>query len=1076
MHWFIGTLLLMTATYLEAAAPIQLRCEYLESPQGISETVPRLSWQLPSGERGQRQTAYQVLVAGTEALLKKEQGNIWDSGKVPGDQSIHVRYAGAALKAGQACYWKVRVWDKDGKPSNWSATAQWNIGPLQLSDWHAQWIGLDEVVRKEIITDTQWIWYPERPEPPGTRYFRRTLMLPSDRTIKSARILVAADNLSVIYCNGEQIGRANHFNTAAEFNLAGRLKPGKNVLAASVQNLGDAPNPAGLLVLLKIEFAQGEPMVVTTDAAWKSANTEISGWEQTAFDDNQWVLARIVGPVGMKPWGETSAPEDRRLPARWLRKRFELDRKVQRATVHLSGLGLSELYLNGRKVGTDVLSPGLTEYPKRVLYVTHDVTDMVQRGDNAIGVVLGNGRFFAPRSRSPMTTAVYGYPKLLLQMRVEFTDGTATEIVSDGSWKLTTEGPIRANNEYDGEEYDARMELGDWSNPDYSDATWQRVWPVAAPEGKLVAQMIPPIRVTGGIKPMSVKSPQPGMYVFDMGQNMVGWCRLKVKGPAGTAISLRHAEVLKPDGTLYLDNIRDAKVTDRYTLKGEGTELWEPCFTYHGFRYVEVRGWPGMPTLDSLEGRVVNDDLATAGEWSCSNPLLNRIYTNIVWGVRGNYRSIPTDCPQRDERQGWLGDRSAECKGEAFLFHNAALYAKWAQDIVDAQKETGSVPDVAPPYWPIYSDNVTWPSSLILVPGALYEQFGDLKAIESAYPAMVKWMTYMSGFITNNLMPKDRYGDWCVPPENPKLIHSTDPARKTAPTVIGTTYFHLCSRLMQRYATLLGKTEEAQRYGELAERLKTAFNKEFYRADSGCYDNGSQTACVLPLMFEMVPAEQRARVFGRLVDKISRESNDHVGTGLIGGQWLMRTLSDNGRPDLAYTLASQKTYPSWGYMVEKDASTIWELWNGDTADPAMNSGNHVMLVGDMVIWYYEYLAGIQSDPVRPGFKHILMRPHLVGDLTWVKATHRSPYGLVASHWQKQNINFEWAITVPPNTTATIFVPVRADTAAMENGKPADRNPGMKFLRMESGVAVYDVQPGSYAIRSVLPTSSRPQGK
>jgi alpha-L-rhamnosidase len=465
---------------------------------------------------------------------------------------------------------------------------------------------------------------------------------------------------------------------------------------------------------------------------------------------------------------------------------------------------------------------------------------------------------------------------------------------------------------------------------------------------------------------------------------------------------------------------------------------------------------------------VVNDDLASAGEWSCSNPLLNRIYTNIHWGVRGNYRSMPTDCPQRDERQGWLGDRSGEAKGETFLFQNAALYAKWIQDIADSQKETGSVPDVAPAYWPIYSDNVTWPSSLILVPGALYDQFGDTSAIELAYPAMVKWMTYMSGFITNNIMSKDRYGDWCVPPEDPKLIHSADPARKTAPAVLGTTYFYYCSRLMERYATLLGKPDDVRRFNELAERLKTAFNRELFKADVGYYDNGSQTAYVLPLIFGMVPAEQRARVFQRLTDKISRESNNHIGTGLIGGQWLMRTLSDNGRPDLAYTVASQKDYPSWGYMVEKGATTVWELWNGDTADPAMNSGNHVMLVGDLVIWFYEYLAGIKSDPAQPGFKHILMRPQPLGDLQWVKATHHSPYGRIASAWRLEQGRFLWEITIPPNSTATVFVPGQTVATVLVNGKPAERSNAVKFLGMEQGSAKFEVESGTYKFEAKQP--------
>lgn len=1042
-----------------ALRPTDLRCESRRDPVGIDAPQPRLSWVLEatsSRARGLSQTAYQVLVASDVRWLEPGKADVWDSGKMASDQSIHVGYGGPALGSHRACYWKVRVWDQDGRPSGWSETATWSMGLLNPSDWQAKWIGRDEAEAPKRLTGAEWIWFPEgQPEknaPLATRFFRRAVTLPAGRVVKQAQFLLAADNEGTLFVNGQNIGVSRNFRAVSAFDVTRSLKAGENWLTITAKNIGDGPNPAGLTGRMQVDFAEGEPLVWAVDSQWTCSEKESGA---------SWQPVKVLGAVGMGPWGEVSLPEDRRLPARWLRKEFTLEKPVRRAVASLSGLGLSELYLNGQKAGNAVLSPGLTEYPKRVFYVTHDVTGLLKRGANAMGVVLGNGRYYAPRRDSPTFTRTYGFPKLLLQLRVEFADGTFTNLVSDETWKLTTDGPIRANNEYDGEEHDARMELDGWAKAGFNDAEWQAPQIVGAPGGQIVAEMIDPIRVTETLKPVAMKEVRPGVFIYDLGQNMVGWCRLRVRGPRGAQVAMRFAETLKPDGTLYMDNIRAAKVTDVYTCKGQGTEVWEPRFTYHGFRYVELTGFPGRPALSTLEGRVVNDDLESAGEFTCSQPTINQFYRCVHWGVRGNYRSIPTDCPQRDERQGWLGDRSAESKGEAYLFRNGLLYSKWVQDMADAQKENGSVPDVCPSYWPFYNDNVTWPSSIVIIPGALLEQFGDTTTIARAYPAMVKWVDYMSGFITNGIMPRDTYGDWCVPPEDPKLIHSKDPARKTAGPLLGTTYFHHCLKLMARYAVLLGKADDAARFSTLAGKLKEGLNAKYLNRELGQYDNGAQTASVLPLAFDMVPAEQRSRVFGRLVDKITHETRGHIGTGLVGGQWLNRVLTDHGRPDLSYCFATNRTYPSWGYMMEKGATTVWELWNGDTADPAMNSGNHVMLVGDLIIWLNECVAGIRPDPEKPGFKHVLMRPTPVGDLRFAKATHRSPYGLLASEWRRDGAKFSWNVTVPPNTSATLAIPASTVESITEGGQPLSLKRGVKTLGMEGDRAVLRVLSGSY---------------
>jgi len=1055
-----------------------LRCEYLTDPLGIDATQPRLSWVIESDRRGERQTAYQILVASSDELLKNDMGDLWDSGKVASDQSIHMEYVGKPLESRMVCHWKVCVWDKDGKSSAWSQPALWTMGLLKPDDWQAKWIGLDQAQgsMSTQLGAAQWIWFPEgQPAagaPVGIRYFRRTVSLPTGRKIVKASAAMTADNAFELYVNGRKADRGDDFHVPVTMDLTALLRAGANTLAVAATNVGDA-NPAGLIAVLTVEFAEGSPLVVSTDAQWKSNQAKEAGWERAGFDDARWPAAKALGAFGMGPWGllNQAGDESRRLPARYLRREFQVDKKVARATAYVCGLGLFELRLNGAKVGDHVLEPGLTDYDKRCYYVTFDVTDRLSSGGNALGVVLGNGRFWAMRQNVPTRTRSFGTPRLLLQLAIDYTDGSRSWVCSDESWRLTDQGPIQANNEYDGEDYDARLEFAGWDKPGFHDASWSQARILDAPAGVLAAQMAEPIRVTEILKPRAVNSPKPGVYVYDMGQNMVGWCRLKEQGAAGATVQLRHAETLKPDGTLYTANLRSAKATDHYTLRGTGTELYEPRFTYHGFRYVEITGYPGTPDLEAIEGHVVHDDLPRAGEFACSNELLNQIARNVFWGTRGNYRSIITDCPQRDERQAWLGDRAAECIGETSLFNIAPIYAKWLADLADGQCPDGRLSDVTPAYWPFYNNNVTWPSLAVIVPGVLYDEYGDLRALQQNYPVMKKWMGLMGGTVKDGITSADNYGDWCAPPETQQLIHTQDPARKTDGSLLATSYYFHDLRLMERYATILGKTEDARGFAREADSIQAAFNRRFYKSAQAQYDNGSQTSSILPLVFDIVPADQRARVFDQLVDKITNKTPGVIGTGLIGGQWLMRTLCDNGRPELAYTIATRTEYPSWGYMVKQGATTIWELWNGNTADPGMNSGNHVMLVGDLYIWMNRYLAGIRSDSERPGYKHIVIRLVIPGDLKVVRAWRHSPYGRIVSNWQRDGGKLTMEVTIPANTTATVFVPAKDAVGVTESGKYAEKAEGVKFLRMEASAAVYEVGSGTYRFQSTLPETN-----
>jgi len=785
-------------------------------------------------------------------------------------------------------------------------------------------------------------------------------------------------------------------------------------------------------------------------------------WTTGLFKESDW-KAKWIG-LDEAIGDDDPNTSHRRLSSRMLRQEFDIEKKIKSATAFVSGLGLFEVYINGEKIGDQVLAPGLTEYDKRTFYMTFDLTKDLQFNKNAIGIILGNGRYFAPRNNEPTETKTYGYPKAICQINILFEDGSTKIIKTDENWRLTTNGPTRKNNEFDGEFYDARMELDGWNKAGYDASDWISAKIVDKPGEKLVGQPSEPIKIIEELDPIEVNEVKPGVFIFDMGQNMVGWTQLFVNGKSGDKVTLRFAETVNDDGTLFLDNIRGAEVTDTYILNGDGEESWEPKFTYHGFRFVEMTGFPGKPKLNSIKGKVIHDALEVTGSFKSSNALINNIYKNAYWGIRGNYRSMPTDCPQRDERQGWLGDRSTECTGESYIFDISKLYNKWVTDMNDGQLESGSISDVAPSYWPLYTDNTTWPGTFLFASDMLYTQYGDLKTIETNYPAMKKWIEHMSQFLNNGIMSKDTYGDWCVPPEDVKLIHTGDPLRITSSEYIGTAYFYYELKLMAKFATLLGE-EGAEQYAETAEIMKSAFNDKFLDKLDVKYSNNTHTANILALAFDLVPNEYRKRILDNLLQKILAESDGHVGSGIIGGQWLMRTLTDNGHEDVAYTLATQNTYPSWGYMVEKGATTIWELWNGDEGDPGMNSGNHVMLLGDLIIWFYENLAGIKADPEIPAFKHIIMKPNVLGDLSYVDASYKSSYGIIKSRWELEKDKFKWDIIIPANTTATIYIPTVDKEEVMEGNKLASKSDGINFIGWEGKRAIFKVESGQYSFIS-----------
>ncbi|WP_114748133.1 alpha-L-rhamnosidase [Pleomorphovibrio marinus] len=764
--------------------------------------------------------------------------------------------------------------------------------------------------------------------------------------------------------------------------------------------------------------------------------SEPAFWSMGILNYAEWKSTRWIGKDQSFDWEEEG--QFSRLAARYLRTEFELDQPIKKAKVHIIGLGLYELFFNGERVGDHVLAPLPTDYHQGVKINVFDVTDRIKEGVNAIGTILGNGRYYTMRQDyKPYKIKTFGYPKMAMQLHIELEDGTKEVIRTDESWKLTAEGPILTNNEYDGEEYDARKEMPGWNDVGFEDSDWLQASYVQEPEGFFEAQMTPPMRVVEELDPVGISLLESGKYVLDMGQNMVGWVQIRVKGNAGDTVQLRFAESLNEDGSIFTENLRDAQVTDKYILKGDELETWEPRFVYHGFRYVEITGYPHEPILTDFKGKVVNDDLPTVGTFESSDTTLNRIFENAFWGIRGNYKGMPVDCPQRNERQPWLGDRTVGAYGESFLFGHAPLYKKWMDDIQQSQTQDGGIPDVAPAFWRYYGDNVTWPGTYLFVADMLHRQFADSSVVTKHYPHMKKWMDYMaSNYMKEGLMTRDKYGDWCVPPESKELIHSRDPSRQTDGVLIASAYYYYLLGLMQKFAKVSGNTQDISTYQETASTLKDHFVSAFWNSEESHFSNGTVTANILPLAFGLVKGKDAERVLDHVVYAIEEVNHGHISTGVIGTQWLMRTLTRSGYGDLALKLAMNTTYPSWGYMVKQGATTIWELWNGDTANPGMNSQNHVMLLGDLLVWYFEDLAGIKSDPNLPGFKRILMRPSFPEKLDHVNASFTSPYGQIRSYWKRnEGGELEWEIHIPANTTAKVYLPTTNPQTVKLNGKP-----------------------------------------
>lgn len=1048
--------------------PENLRCEYLTNPAGIDIAYPRLSWVLVDGERirGQKQTAYQVLAASSPELLEAGVGDLWGSGRVASEQSVHVPYAGKELRSHQTCWWKVRVWDKDGQPSRWSDVATWSMGILADEEWGAKWIGHTAHKTRQLAEDEpglllnfdgcRWMWavdpQPLDSLPKGNRFFRTRIVLPKDSVVEWAYLLIAADDRYWLSVNGKRVSisrdEPNAWRQGYEVDLSEKLHSGEqgNVLALQINNR--EVGPAGVAGKLVIRLSSGDNLVIPIDETWKSSIRGGINWQQPEFDDSKWPVARALAAVGDEPWGIPKVGYAvgwlQTAPSPVLRKTFLIEQPVRRATAYVAGLGYYELRLNGAKVGDHVLDPAFTRYDRRVLYSTYDVTDHVRQGGNALGMMLGNGWYnMHTRATWDFDQAPWrGEPRMLLHLRLELADGSVRTVASDATWKAST-GPIVLDSIRAGEVYDARQEIPGWDTPEFDDADWATATLATPPGGVLSAQMIPPLRITETIRPVSVRETRPGVFLFDLGQNIAGWARLCVRGPSGTKVTLRYSERAREDGSLDREEIGKFIFAgpfqqDTYILKGGGREVWQPRFVYHGFQYVEVTGFPGRPTLDDLQGLAVHTDFEPAGEFRCANALLNRIQKLTRWSFRNNFHGYPTDCPQR-EKNGWTGDAHLAAEQALLNWRSAGAYTKWMNDIRDEQRDSGEIAAIVPTsgWGYAWGNGPAWDSAYVLIPWYVYQYRGDRRILEANYESMRRYVDYVASRSPEHIADFG-LGDWApADTETPRDVTSTG-------------YFYVDAVIVAQAAALQGLDADVTKYSRLAEKIRAAFNRKFYQGD-GNYAGDSQTALSCALYQGLTDSSELSRVVERLVAAVHAK-DDHLDVGILGAKYLFRTLSDNGHHELAYRIATQTTPPGYGHWVEQGATTLWEHWDGHS------SLDHIMF-GDISAWMIKFLAGIRVDPQQPGFKHVILRPLPPADLAWAEARHDSMYGPIQTRWEKDDDRLLLKVSLPPNTTATVALPAIALDGVTESGKSLVDALGVSIVDWDNRIV--DLQSGRY---------------
>ena len=1078
-----------------APGPANLQVDNLAAPLGIDDPVPHFSWQLHDPARGAKQTAYDVQVATSPDQLETNQADIWTSGKVGSGQSINIPYAGPALKPSMRYYWRVKLWDAAGNPYPDSEASSWETGLMSQDNWQAQWIGYETpeeaAVRNALA---KWIANPDAKSPAvgnglEQRFdYRTTITLP--QAVKYAALYATGRDTVSAWIDGAQVltedplppWKQMPWKKLVRADVTKNLAAGTNTIA--IETLHYVVNPNGmvtdeappLIATLVVEYDDGTRATFASAPTWKTAFHAAEGWQQKNFDDSGWKSAvewHPLSPRRSESLGNPWIPDS----VKALRHEFTVDKPIKSARLYATALGAYEMFLNGKRVGDQVLAPGWTDYRERIVYQTYDVTGQIANGENVIGALLAPGWYETPLEWFQQPNN-YGDtpPALRAQLRVEHTDGSVEWVTTDASWDGRVSEIVRSEL-YDGEFQNTYLKLRSWTDP--AMPRWEKATLIRPASVMIVAQDFPPIRVERTLAAKSLTEPKPRVWVYDFGQNFSGVERLRAYGPGGGFTArLRFAEVLNPDGTIYTENLRTAKATDYLLIGSQRPEEFTPQFTFHGFRYAELTGLLHAPAKDDLTGLVFHTDAPWTAKLETGSAMINQLWNNILWGQRSNFVGVPTDCPQRDERLGWMGDAQVFWRAASYNMDLAAFSRKFAADMRGTQ--------VGSPYYGIFAPGTVtpnagwaaaWSDAGVIVPWTSWLQTGDTTIIEQNWKAMTKYLDAIAAENSDFLWKNDYgqpFGDWL------------SPEGKTNEILIATAYWAYDATLMQQMARATNRTAEAEKYAQLFEKIRTAFQKQFVRSDGfiagadnspsqfGVINNPSakssggdtQTGYVLTLHMNLLPDSLRGAAAKRLVDKI-HANHDLLGTGFLGTPYLLEVLTKAGYTNLAYTLLLNTRYPSWGYMVDHGATTMWERWNGDQMldDPAMNSFNHYAY-GAVADWIYRYAAGIDTTPQDPGFHTVVLHPVFDARLGHLSFDYDSAYGAIHSDWSVAGNNAEWHITIPANTTG--WLPLKAGEAARYklNGAPLNGNPFAKAAT-RNGQTGFELPPGSYAFEIQL---------